>query len=130
MTSRPRRRLVPLALLIACAAVAAVLAKGDTSTPASAAAAAVSPTPPVTAGLQLWFEADTEATADGAPVSSWTDKSGFGRTLTTAAGGEATMRRNAVNGRAAVELNGTTSLLKTYGSTFTIAQPDTFFLVY
>ena len=93
-------------------------------------ATAVSPTPPVTSGLQLWFEADTEAPADGQPVTSWTDKSGFGRNLTARGGVSATMRRNAVNGRAAVEFDGSTSLLKTYASTFTIAQPDTFFIVY
>jgi hypothetical protein len=111
---------------VIAAAVLAVTAGGGGSTSASAAA----PTPPVTAGLQLWFEADTETAADGATVSTWADKSGFARNLTAQAGGEATMRRNAVNGRAAVEFNGSTSLLKTYGSTFTIAQPDTFFLVY
>ena len=35
-----------------------------------------------------------------------------------------------MNGRPAIEFNGSSSLLKTYGSTFTIAQPDTFFIVY
>jgi hypothetical protein len=121
-----RRRNVSVALVLAAAAAVVVLGRGDLSQSASAAAA----TPPVTAGLQLWFEADTETTADGAAVTTWTDKSGFGRNLTAAAGGEPIMRRNAVNGRAAIEFNGTTSLLKTYNSTFTIAQPDTFFIVY
>ncbi|MDX6465146.1 MAG: large repetitive protein [Gaiellaceae bacterium] len=125
MTSRSPRRVVSIALVIAATALA-MTAGGGGSTAASAAAA----NPPVTAGLQLWFEADTETAADGAPVSAWADKSGFARNLTAQPGGEATMRRNAVNGRAAVEFNGSTSLLKTYGSTFTIAQPDTFFLVY
>ena len=40
------------------------------------------------------------------------------------------MRRDAVNGRAALEFDGITSLMKTYGSTFTLSQPDTFFIVY
>ena len=122
--TRLSRRFAVVALV--SAAAVAVLATGGGSNRASAAAA----TPPVTAGLQLWFEADTETTADGAAVSSWADKSGFARNLTAQPGGEATMRRNAVNGRAAVEFNGTSSLLKTYNSTFTIAQPDTFFIVY
>jgi hypothetical protein len=125
MTSRPSRRVASAALVIAATALAS-LAGGGGSTTASAAA----PNPPVTAGLQLWFEADTETAADGAAVSSWADKSGFARNLTAQTGAEATMRRNAVNGRAAVEFNGSTSLMKTYGSTFTIAQPDTWFLVY
>jgi hypothetical protein len=87
--------------------------------------------PPVTAGLQLWFDANQEAYADGAAVTKWTDRSGFGRNLTAFdSSAAATFRRSAVNGRPAVEFNGSSSLLKTYGSTFTIAQPDTYFIVY
>ncbi len=98
---------------------------------AGQATKAATPNPPVTTGLQLWFEADTETYSDGQAVTSWTDKSGFGRTLTAFDPSQAAvLRRNALNGRAVVEFNGTSSLLKTYGSTFTIAQPDTFFIVY
>jgi hypothetical protein len=98
---------------------------------ASGRAAVVAPSPPVTAGLQLWFEADTATQADSAPVTLWPDKSGLARDLSVAAGTTAPlMRRAAVNGRAAVEFNGSSDLLKTYSKTFTIAQPDTFFLVY
>jgi hypothetical protein len=87
--------------------------------------------PPVTAGLQLWFDAAQETYTDGAAVTRWADRSGFGRDLTAFdAGAAATFRQNAVNGRPALEFNGSTSLLKTYGSTFTIAQPDTYFIVY
>jgi fibronectin-binding autotransporter adhesin len=87
--------------------------------------------PPVTAGLQLFFDADAETYANGAAVTTWHDNSGFGRNLTAFAAGQApTYRTGAVNGHAAVEFNGTSSLLKTYGSTFTINQPDTFFIVY
>jgi hypothetical protein len=87
--------------------------------------------PPVTAGLQLWYDASQEAYADGAAVTRWTDRSGLARDLTAFdSSAAATFRRNAVNGLQAIEFNGSTSLLKTYGSTFTIAQPDTFFLVY
>ena len=90
-----------------------------------------SATPPVTAGLQLWFDADSLADADGAGVTTWPDGSGFGRDLSAFAAGQApTMRRGAVNGRAALEFDGVSSLMKTYNSTFTIAQPDTFFVVY
>ena len=61
----------------------------------------------------------------------WNDLSGNGRDLTAFDNNAApTMRRNALNGRAAIEFNGTSSLLKTYGSTFTISQPDTYFVVY
>src|SRR5690349_6573580 len=89
-----------------------------------------SPTPPITAGLQLWFEADTSAQADGAPVPLWSDKSGFARDLSVGVGTTApTMRRGAVNGRAAVEFNGVSDLMKTYSTSFTIAQPDTIFVV-
>ena len=106
------------------------------STPATSAQTGVVGTggagsPPVVAGLQLWFEADTETYSDGQAVTSWTDKSGFGRTLSAFDSSQAPVfHRNVLNGRAVVEFNGTSSLLKTYGSTFTIAQPDTFFIVY
>jgi hypothetical protein len=92
---------------------------------------AVSATPPVTAGLQLWYEADSATDSDGAAVTRWPDKSGLGRDLTASdSGAAAVMRRGTLNGRAALEFNGSNSLMKTYGSTFTIAQPDNFFIVY
>jgi hypothetical protein len=95
------------------------------------AAADPTPTPPVSSGLQLWYEAGSLATANGQPVASWPDKSGNGRTLTSFdAGSAGTMRANAINGRAAVELDGSHSLLKTYGSTFSLSTPTTFFIVY
>jgi hypothetical protein len=118
---------IPCSVAALTVAVLATLVSAQGATRATAAPAGQ---PPVTAGLQLWFEADTQTQADGAPVAQWSDKSGFGRDLTATSGSEARMRRSALNGRAAVEFNGTSSLLKTYGSTFTIAQPDTFFLVY
>ncbi|MDX6471772.1 MAG: trimeric autotransporter adhesin, partial [Gaiellaceae bacterium] len=119
------------------AAVTASNAAG-TATAVSAPTGAVAPlstggaaAPPVTAGLQLWFDAGQETYADGAPVTRWSDRSGFARDLSAADGGAApTFRRNAIAGRPALEFDGANSLLKTYGSTFTIAQPDTFFIVY
>jgi hypothetical protein len=87
--------------------------------------------PPVTAGLQLWFDAGHESYGDGAAVTRWSDQSGNGRDLTAFdAGAAPVFRRAAVNGRPAVEFDGVRSLLKTYDSTFTLAQPDTFFVVY
>ena len=87
--------------------------------------------PPVTAGLQLWYEADTETYSEGQAVTTWTDKSGFGRNLTASDPSQApAFHRNAVNGRAAIEFDGVQSLLKTYNSTFTLSQPTTFFIVY
>ncbi len=92
---------------------------------------AAAPNPPVTAGLQLWYEADTTTYADGQAVTTWADKAGSARDLTSSSTLDAPiMRRNAVNGRAAIEFDGVQSLMKTYGSTFTFAQPDTFFVVY
>ena len=105
------------------------------STPAAYTAsfhsAAVSGQPPVTAGLQLWFEAGTESYTNGQSVPLWHDKSGLGRDLSAADPSAAPLyRAAAVNGRAALEFNGTSSLLKTYSTTFTLPQPTTFFIVY
>jgi hypothetical protein len=112
----------------AAGAATAVSAPTGAVAPLSTGGAAA---PPVTAGLQLWFDAGQETYADGAPVTRWSDRSGFARDLTAADGGAApTFRRNAVASRPALEFDGSQSLLKTYGSTFTIAQPDTFFIVY
>ncbi|MDX6473239.1 MAG: large repetitive protein [Gaiellaceae bacterium] len=117
-------RLAAAALAAATVAFALVGAAGR-------ARADVGPSPPLVAGLQLWFEAGTAVQADNAPVTLWPDKSGLGRDLSVGAGTTAPlMRRGAVNGRAAVEFNGVSDLLKTYAKSFTIAQPDTFFIVY
>ena len=90
-----------------------------------------SATPPVAAGLQLWFEANSETYTDGAAVTNWHDKSGLGRDLTSGSASAApTFRAAAVNGRAAIEFDGVANMLKTYNSTFTIPQPSTFFIVY
>jgi hypothetical protein len=87
--------------------------------------------PPVTAGLQMWFDANQEPYSNGAAVTRWSDHSGFGRDLSAFDSGAApTYRANAVNGRPAIEFDGISSLMKTYGSTFTINQPDMFFIVY
>jgi hypothetical protein len=85
----------------------------------------------VITGLQLWYDAGALTAADGTNVGTWPDASGFGRDLTafdTAA--SPTMRKTAVNGRPALEFDGTADLMKTYGSTFTLPQPTTFFIVY
>ena len=95
------------------------------------AAADPSPAPPVTGGLQLWFEASLESYSDGAAVMRWSDESGFGRDLTAGSASAApTFRANAINGRSAIEFDGVRSLMKTYGSRFTLSQPTTFFVVY
>jgi hypothetical protein len=87
--------------------------------------------PPVVSGLQLWYEANSLTTADGAKVGTWPDKSGFGRDLTVFdSNASPTMRKTAVNGRPALEFDGATDLMKTYDSTFTLPQPTTFFIVY
>jgi len=89
--------------------------------------------PPVTQNLRLWFDANDESYADGAPVTTWRDLSGYGRDLTNAYSDNSdapTFRASAVNGHAAVEFDGVRSLLKTYNKSFSLAQPDTFFVVY
>jgi hypothetical protein len=122
LCARPPRRSITFLL----SALALMLGPG-----LGTAAAAPSANPPVTSGLQLWFEANTESYANGAAVQRWTDKTAFGRDLTASgAGAAATFRTNALNGRSALEFDGTTSLLKTYEDTFSLAQPTTFFIVY
>jgi hypothetical protein len=113
--------------------VTASNASGSSSVPSTATpvvTGSASSTPPVTTGMQLWFEADTEATADGQPLTLWHDKSGNGRDLTAAAAAAPVVHRAGLNGRATVEFDGLSSMMKTYGSTFTIGQPSTFFIVY
>ena len=86
--------------------------------------------PPVLAGLQLWYDADSQNLPDGQAVARWSDRSGYGRDLTAAGTAQPLYRRNAVNGRAAIEFDGIASMMKTYESTFTLSQPTTFFIVY
>lgn len=57
------------------------------------------------ANLQLWLRADDLATVDAAAVAgNWADQSGNGRNA--AVHGTVTMRRNAINGHAALEFDG------------------------
>ena len=85
----------------------------------------------MSSGLQLLYEADSLSEQNGATVLTWPDGSGFGRDLIAFTSDQApSMRRGAINGKAALEFDGVNSLMKTYNSTFTIAQPDTFFVVY
>jgi hypothetical protein len=115
MAGVPNLRVVGLALVASLVAVAGAHAA----------------TPPVTAGLQLWYDASQEAYVNGAPVTQWSDRSGHGRDLTPGIPSMApTMRRSAVNGRPAIEFDGVADELKTYGSSFTLGQPTTFFIVY
>jgi hypothetical protein len=103
------------------------------ATPKVASSAPADAQPPVLAGLALWFDAASESYADGEPVTTLTDWSGLGRNLTSDPAdprAAPTFRRNAINGRPAVEFDGTSDILKTYGSSFVLAQPDTFFVVY
>jgi hypothetical protein len=101
------------------------------SSPTAVVAGAVAATPPVTANLELWFEANSETAADGTRLLRWHDKSGFGRDLTAATTSAAPIvHRSDANGRAALEFDGVTSLMKTYETAFSIPQPTTFFIVY
>jgi hypothetical protein len=112
------------------------LGSGNATSDATAKVASSAPAdaqPPVTSGLALWFNAAAETYADGEPVTQWSDRSGLARNLTSDPAdlrAAPSFRRNAINGRPAVEFDGATDLLKTYGSTFTLDQPDTFFVVF
>jgi hypothetical protein len=114
--------------------VTATNGAGQTSAPSAATGLITgsgSSSPPVTTGLDLWFEAQNESVADGQPMSVWHDKSGFGRDLTAAFPSAAPVFHTAgLNGRSTVEFDGVRSIMKTYGSTFQIPQPSTFFIVY
>jgi hypothetical protein len=101
------------------------------SSPTATVAGVVAAAPPVASSLQLWYEANSEAAADGSRLLRWHDKSGFGRDLTAPTGSAAPLvHRSDANGRTALEFDGVTSLLKTYETTFSIPQPSTFFVVY
>ncbi|HEU4975493.1 MAG TPA: hypothetical protein VFT50_10430 [Baekduia sp.] len=127
MVNVARRPLLPTSVLLLVGLLLAMLV----GPAVGRAGAAPSATPPVTSGLQLWYEAGTESAADGATLTRWHDKSGFGRDLTAASSAAAPVfRANALNGRPALEFNGVTNLMKTYGSTFSLSQPTTFFIVY
>jgi hypothetical protein len=102
-----------------------------TSTATALITGSATSSPPVTAGLQLWFNASSETAADGSALTVWHDRSGNGRDLTAAFPAAAPIFHSAgLNGKATVEFDGVRSMLKTYGSTFQIAQPSTFFVVY
>lgn len=64
--------------------------------------------PKSVAGLNLWLKADAiTGLSDGDPVSSWSDSSTVGRTVSQAtAGFRPTYRINAVNGKPAVRFDG------------------------
>src|SRR5207248_4684213 len=118
--------------LVAVVTASNTAGSASAASPASAVVGSASTAgPPVTAGLQLWFEAGTETYADGQQVQTWHVKSGFGRDLSSSSTFDAAVfRATAVNGRAALEFNGANSVLKTYSTTFTLPQPTTFFVVY
>jgi hypothetical protein len=98
---------------------------------ASATANPVASVPPVTTGLQLWFEAASESYTEGQSAQFWHDRSGFARDLSAWTSSDAPLfRSSGVNGKPALEFNGVNSLMKTYASTFSISQPSTFFVVY
>src|SRR5205085_2209691 len=86
---------------------------------------------PVTSNLELWYDASQETYANGERVMKLADRSGFGRDLTTTDANQAPLfKRDILTGQPVVEFDGTSDLLKTYGSSFSLAQPDTFFIVY
>lgn len=78
------------------------------------------------ATLEAWYKADTLALADGANVTSWTDSSGNGRTLTNP-GAAPTYKINYLNGRPAVKFVGASS--QYLQAAFTNNHPLTVFVV-
>lgn len=87
---------------------------------------------PLTLGPALWFDAATIPLADGAAVSQWDDRSGNARHATQATSGKRpVLRTSGVNGRPAVDFDGTDDELITPAYTngpavslFVVAQLD------
>jgi hypothetical protein len=62
--------------------------------------------PPVNANLLMWFDASTISGADGSTIAQWNDSSGHSNHATqSTAGDRPTLKKNKLNGRAAVQLN-------------------------
>lgn len=86
-------------------------------------------TPDGISGLFGWWKADAiTGLTNGATVSSWSDSSGAGRTL-TATGVDTTYETNQINTLPAVHPPGTASPSNYLTATFTLAQPFTLFTV-
>lgn len=66
---------------------------------------------PVTTGLTLWLDAAQESYANNATGLTISDRSGNGRTITTTSG--ITFKTNAVNGKPAFLLNGSSDDIRT-----------------
>jgi hypothetical protein len=61
--------------------------------------------------LLLWLVADSLALTNGDPVSTWTDESGNGNDYTQSGSARPSFLTNAVNGKAAVDFDGTDDYL-------------------
>jgi hypothetical protein len=83
---------------------------------------------PVTANLAAWYQAEKGITI-GTGVSAWADQSGNGNTLTQATGANqpAYSATGGSNGTAMVTFDGSNDTMSTAG--FTLAQPNTYYLL-
>lgn len=89
------------------------------------------PAPQSVPNLALWLDASALAgLGDGAPVSSWNDRSGQGHHATQAtAASRPTLRTTALNGMPAVRFDGSDDFLALTGAVVSGAQPRTLFFV-
>lgn len=85
------------------------------------------PTPDQTSGLKGWWKADSLSLTDGASVTSWTDSSGGGLTVSQGtSGNQPIYKTNILNGLPIVRFDGTNDYLSS-GSDISQSQPFTIF---
>jgi hypothetical protein len=82
--------------------------------------------PTMLAGLKGWWKADSLALSDGAAVSSWSDSSGFGNTMTIAYGAPI-IKTNIIAGKQVVRFSGANQAMQHAGQIIT--GPYTVFAV-
>lgn len=85
---------------------------------------------PLSLSPALWLDASVLGLADGAAVDSWTDMSGNGRNATASGTARPTYKTSALNGRAAIEFNGTTNVMDVSMNIFASTTPMSVWTVY
>jgi hypothetical protein len=86
-------------------------------------------TPASLTNLKLWVKSDTGITLVGSKVSAWADQSGNGNNLTQGTdANRPTFVSSQLNGYGTVQFDGIND--KMVSPSFTLAQPETIFIVY
>jgi len=104
--------------------------KMGTALSSPSAGVAIGFVPTSVTGLIAWYSADsiTGVTTDNTGVSSWTDRTGFGRNATQAtSGSQPTYKTNRLNGKPVVRFNPSGNFLQITSASF--SGGATFFLV-